>query len=226
MYVLSVYCNTLTHWSALPISAIRAVYVLSVSCNTLTHWPALPISAIRVVYVLSVYCNTLTHWPALPISAIRAVCVLPNQGTWSNSFELFPLSIRFRRSLLLRSPIISANYCTAHYTTTSVRLWPFLSNRTISTVVPLSCVFNFSFPQISANLKSVCRLLPLLWLCFIIKQSPHLNENIPKIHKITTFMLTTIISLISSFYQYFNWERIKQGAFKSCTVNFTVILLD
>ena len=70
----------------------------------------------------SVYCNTLNHWPALPVSAIRAVYVLPNLGTLSNSFRLFLLSIRFGRSLSLRSSIISAYCCTGHYTTTSVSL--------------------------------------------------------------------------------------------------------
>ena len=179
----------------------------------------------------SVYCSSFTHWHAPPISAIHAVYVLPNLGTLSNSFKLFPLSISFGRSLSLWSSIISAYYCTAHYTTTSVSLWLFLSNRTISTLnyrfaPSLSYVFNFSFPQISANLKSVYRLLPLVWLCFIIKQTPHLNESMPKIHQITTFILTTIIWLISCFYQYLNWERITQGAFKSCTVNVSVILLD
>ena len=114
-------------------------------------------------------CNTLTHWPALPHSAIRAVYILPNLGILSNSFKLFPLSISFGKSLSLRSSIISAYYCTAHYTTTSVNLWLFFSNRTISTLASLSYVFNFSFPHISANLKSVYRLLPLVWLCFIIK---------------------------------------------------------
>ena len=152
--------------------------------------------------------------------------ILPNLGTLSNSFKLFSLSISFGRSLSLRSSIISAYYCTAHYTTTSVSLWLFFSNRTISTLVSLSYVFNFSFPQISANLKSLYRLIPLVWLCFIIKQTPHLNESMPKIHQITTFILTTIIWLISCFYQYLNWERIKQGAFKRCTVNFSVILLE
>ena len=128
----------------------------------------------------SIYCNTLTHWPAVLISAIRAVYVLPNLGTLSNSFKLFPLSISFGRSLSLRSSIISAYYCAAHYTTISVSLWLFFQK----------------------------------------------NESIPKIHQITTFVLTTIIWLISYFYQYLNWERIKQGAFKSSTVNFSVILLD
>ena len=152
--------------------------------------------------------------------------ILPNLGTLSNSFKLFSLSISFGKSLSLRSSIISAYYYTAHYTTTSVSLWLFFSNRTISTLVSLSYVFNFSFPQISANLKSLYRLIPLVWLCFIIKQTPHLNESMPKIHQITTFILTTIIWLISCFYQYLNWERIKQDPFKSSTVNFFVILLD
>ena len=56
---------------------------------------------------LSVCCNTLTHWPAVPISAISAVYVLPNLGSLSNSFKLFPLSKSFGRSLSLRSSIIS-----------------------------------------------------------------------------------------------------------------------
>ena len=57
---------------------------------------------------VSIYCNTLTHWHALPIFAIRAVYVLPNLGTLSNSFKLFPLAIIFWRSLSLRSSITSA----------------------------------------------------------------------------------------------------------------------
>ena len=86
----------------------------------------------------SVYCNILNHWPVVPFSAIGPVYVLPNLGTLSNSFKLFPLSISFGTCLSLWSSIISAYFCTAHYTTTSVSLWLFLSNRTISTLVFLS----------------------------------------------------------------------------------------
>ena len=66
------------------------------------------------------------------------VYVLPNLVTLRSSFRLFPLSISFGRTLSLRSSIISAYYCTAQYTTTSVSLWVFLSNSTISTLVSLS----------------------------------------------------------------------------------------
>ena len=99
----------------------------------------------------SVYCNALTHWPALPISTIRAVYVLPNLVALRSSFKLFPLSINFERTLSLWSSIISAYYCTVHYTTTSLSLWVLLWNRTISTLVSLFYIFNFSCPQISTN---------------------------------------------------------------------------
>ena len=85
---------------------------------------------------------------------MRAVYVLPNVVTLSSSYNLFPLSISFGGTPPLQSSIISPYYCTAHYTSTSVKLWVFLSNRAISTLVSLSYVFNFSCPQISANLKS------------------------------------------------------------------------
>ena len=152
----------------------------------------------------SIYCNTLTHWSALLISAIRAVYVLPNLGTLSNSFKLFPLAIIFWRSVSLRSSITSAYYCTAHYTTISVSLGLFLSTMAISALVSLSYVFNFSLPQISVNLKSVCRLLPLVWL-FYYNTNLSFKRKYPKDtsnnyfhinnHNLNHFLLLSIFEL-------------------------------
>ena len=153
----------------------------------------------------SVYCNTLTHWPALPISTIRAVYLLPNLVTLSNYFNLFPLSISFGRSLSLRSSIISACYCTAHYTTTSVTLLVFLLNRTISTLVFLSYVFNFACHQISANLRSVCQLPSPRVTVFHYKTNPSFKWKYPEDtpnsyfhinnHNLTHSLLLTIVEL-------------------------------
>ena len=77
----------------------------------------------------------------------------------------------------------------------------------------LSYVFNFSFPRINANLKSVFRLLHLVSLCFIIKQTPHLNESVPKIYQMFTFILNnhnlTHFLLLSIFEFFCNIARLK-----------------
>ena len=106
----------------------------------------------------SVYCDVLTHGPTLPISTIRAVYALLNLITLCSSFKLFVRLTSFRGTILLRSSIVSA-FCPADYTTTSVSLWTFFSNRTVSTHVSLPYVFNFACSQINANLRFVCRLL-------------------------------------------------------------------
>ena len=146
--------------------------------------------------------------------------VLPNLVTLSNSFKLFPLSISFGRSLSLQSSIISAYYCTAHYTTLSESLWVFLSNRTISKLAFLPYVFNFSCHQISAYLKSVCWLLPLV---FHYKTNPSPKWNYPKDtpnnyfhgnnHNLTHSLLLSIVELkncnIVILLDWMIWKRMK-----------------
>ena len=112
------------------------------------------------------------------------------------------MSISFGRSLSLQSSIVSAYYCTAHYTTLSESLWVFLSNRTISKLAFLPYVFNFSCHQISAYLKSVCWLLPLV---FHYKTNPSPKWNYPKDtpnnyfhgnnHNLTHSLLLSIVEL-------------------------------
>ena len=112
------------------------------------------------------------------------------------------MSISFGRSFSLQSSIISAYYCTDHYTTISESLWVFISNRTISKLAFLSYVFNFSCHQISAYLKSVCWLHPLV---FHYKTNPSPKWKYPKDtpnnyfhgndHNLTHSLLLSIVEL-------------------------------
>ena len=123
--------------------------------------------------------NPLSLGPTLPIYIVFTIYAFPNLVTLFSSFNLFIWTLElFHYGLLhhLCSLIYNFSKPLDLFSHRTILFWSFW------TFGSLSYVFNFSCPRVSANLKPVCKLPHrALSVCFIIKQTPHLNKSIPKI---------------------------------------------